>query len=356
MALLALACKGLQDWYLFDAAHADTWDVRRKFLRDPYTTVYNKLPMTVEKRGTSFVFTLLHNAADMINDLDLVLKINSTLKIGSIIRGIHVHIGEQRIDSWEGTDIGTLIDTMCAIFNRKVSRHGDKLFLPLALAPFHSHNLLSLVGLKDQPIRITVDFVGDSSSSKSDSSIADAEIYGKMYFLSESPRKEAMSYDMGIAETQWGGDHPKGKYMSHTKHHLQFDHPISMLFFWGIDKATIQSVCLALNGHVFYDGPIEPLERIKEERGLGHVEPIIMFFSQEGFQSPYQSTVNFSRIDSATMVIGTKNTRNNTTIRYYAVAMHPLWVADGVCNKYFKDERSKNMFPTYGPTTAIEDI
>lgn len=37
-ALMALVARGHQDAYLFDADRTDTWDVRRKFLREPYTT------------------------------------------------------------------------------------------------------------------------------------------------------------------------------------------------------------------------------------------------------------------------------------------------------------------------------
>ena len=54
-----------------------------------------------------------------------------------------------------------------------------------------------------------------------------------------------------------------------------------MLMFWGVDKATVASVSLQLNGSAFYDGPLAPLERVKEQRGLGHVEPVIVFFSQD---------------------------------------------------------------------------
>jgi len=135
-----------------------------------------------------------------------------------------------------------------------------------------------------------------------------------------------------------------------VKHHLSFDHPVSMLMFWGIDKSTIQKVTLQLNGHAIYDGPIEPLERVKEARGLGHIEPVVLFFSsaEEGTDSAYQSTVNFSRMDSVTMLICTRPGMNaepvDETVRYYAVAMHPLRIADGSCTKIFTGTRCKDMF------------
>lgn len=356
-ALMALVARGCQDVYLFDAAHEDTWDVRRRFLRAPYTTVYGKLSTAVETRGErhTMIFTIQPDIADMINDLDLVLESDELdIDIGKLIGSVKVMVGNRRVDSWEGTDIKTLIDTMCAVFKRKISRHGKKMFIPLVLAPFHSHNLLSLVGLRDTPVVIQVEFLAAVAVA--------AEIHGKMYFLSNGPRKAAMAYEMGIAETQWGGDHPKPMSLPYTKHRLSFDHPISMLIFWGIDKKTIEVVKLHLNGHAIYDGPIEPLERLKEERGLAHVEPLILFFSQEGPNSPYQSTVNFSRLDSVTMVIGTRQMYNHEeytrvdTVRYYAVSVQPLSVANGLCNKRFDDQRCQNMFPEYYPTCSIDDI
>jgi hypothetical protein len=354
-AAMGLVARGPQDRYLFDPEHVDTWDVRRKFLREPYATVYRKLSTAAERRvlgkdgGTSVSFTLLCGGCDMVNDLDLVLACCGPPGIpdlGGILRRVEVRIGDQRIDGWEGSDLGTLIGAMCAVFGRRVSRHGDRLFVPLALAPFHSHNLLSMVGLKRHAVVIAVEFGDDAAAADADAATSAApEIWGKTYFLSKARREAALSYQMGIAETQWGGDHVRGAYLSHTAHHLRFDHPISMLLFWGVDKTTVREVALQLNGHDFYRGPLAPLERIKEERGLGHVEPVIFFFSQEPPSSAYQSTVNFSRIDSAVLYILTSDDgpwpagRHDRVVHVHALSVHPMWVADGGAGKYFETSR-----------------
>lgn len=337
---LALSSCGHQDAYLFDPAQDVTWDVRRMFLREPYTTVYGKLSPKIDRRQRAVIFTFQQGAhcnyiADMVNDLDLVLPIS--IGLGSIA-GIKVIVGNNQIDCWEGTDMTTLIETMCAVFKRKISRHGDKLFVPLALAPLHSHNMIDF---RYRPIVISIEFVDDNVA---DAAADNAEIYGKMYNLLRYSQIISSTYEMGTAETQWGGDHLKHREMTVTRHHMSFDHTISMLMFWGIDKKTVTNVRLLLNDKAFYDGPIEPLERIKEERGLGHVEPVILFISQAGPDSPYQSAVNFSRINSVSMVIGTEgnadtNANDPEIIRYYTVSVHPLVMSKTGCVKRFADRR-----------------
>ena len=374
---MALRADGVEDQFLFDERLDDMWDVRRRFLRYPYTAAYDKLRQAVggaeeessDRVRVSFAIPSGEGApADMVNELDLVLALDAAdppVAALRLISGVEVRCGGRRIDGWEGTDVATLIETMCAVFGRKLSRHGDRLFVPLALAPFHSHNLLSLVrsaALSDArppDVVVTVEFVDAASASSSA-----AELYGRTYFLSpKARRRAAMAYQMGSAFSQWGGDHPFPRSLSGMKHHLSFDHPVSMLMFWGVDKATVASVSLQLNGRAFYDGPLAPLERVKEQRGLGHVEPVIVFFSQDPPSSPFQSTVNFSRIDSVTVVLRTRTTagmtngawRPDPVVRYYAVSVHPLHVADGTCSRVFENGRVRDMFPEYGPTVSIEE-
>ena len=231
---MALTAKGEEDRFLFNAECEETWDARKRFLREPYTMTYDELDVEVDRNDEStdtvtFAFRR-QGHANLVNDVDLVLSTDED-DVGKIIKRVDVRIGSQRIDGWQGTDVGTLIQTMCAVFERKVSRHGSSLFVPLALSPFHSHNLLSLVGIVDQKVVIEVEFAPGVVKRTSES----AKLYGRTYFLSSATRLLARSYDMGIAEVQWGDDHPKPKHLSCVKHHLSFDHPASMLVFWGVD-------------------------------------------------------------------------------------------------------------------------
>ena len=86
----------------------------------------------------------------------------------------------------------------------------------------------------------------------------------------------------------------------------------------------------------------------------------MLFFSskEDGADSAYHSTVNFSRIDSVTMLIRTRPPRTTTpvdeVVRYYARAVHPLRIADGRCAKVFAGSRRQDMFPGLSGVLPIE--
>jgi len=203
--LMALAAKGDEDRFLFNAGNETTWDARKRFLRqpnEPYTTAYSELHVEVVRLANTVRFTLCR-AADLVNDVDLAVRTDE-VDVGNVIKRVEVHIGCERIDGWEGTDVGTLIRSMCAVFKRTISRHGDLLFVPLAVAPFHAHNLLPLVGINvEQKVTVEVEFASELVGRASfPETFASAKLYGRTYFLSSGPRRLARSYDMGIAEVQ----------------------------------------------------------------------------------------------------------------------------------------------------------
>ena len=106
---------------------------------------------------------------------DLVIKDPDGVGVRGSIREINVYIGHQRIDFWSKCDTTPIVDAILSLHGRSVSRHGDSLFVPLALAPFHDHNLLPLVSLKYHDVEVDVIFVNDEFAK-------DAELYGKAYY------------------------------------------------------------------------------------------------------------------------------------------------------------------------------
>jgi hypothetical protein len=249
-----------------------------------------------------------------------------------ILKSVKVEIGGQRIDAWLSCDtFGTFVEATCAIFGRKVSRHGNKLFVPLALAPFHNHNLLSMVGLAYHAVVITVEFTDAYSLSASQMS---AEIYGNTYFLEN--RRLAHTYQMGTAQVQYSHSSLSTVEGGGTSQHsVDFHHPVALMYFWGFDKAAVVNVKLVLDGTAFYDGPLEPLERFKEMRGMKDVEASMIFFSRYPLSSTCQSTVNFSKIDHAVLHITTLEGSNAWSVKVRGIGVQPLRLASGMAGLAF---------------------
>jgi hypothetical protein len=129
-----------------------------------------------------------------------------------------------------------------------------------------------------------------------------AHLYGNTYFLDTPIRKDLLSsytyLTVGNRHQQlgwWGVDM-----------HLRLDEPAHLLYFWGLDmdKSLISNVRLVLNGHSYYDGPLEPLEHVKLSKGFT-CEPCMIFFSDAPYDKPTYSTLGFDRIDSASLYITT---------------------------------------------------
>ena len=330
-AFFALHCYGAADKYMFGDSNAndndaDVWYVTQKFLKKRHNVAYQKLEYTKgindSKNSTSFTLT---RACDCVNSLDLVIHDPDHLGIDGILNSIVVEIGGQQMDRWYDCS-SVLIETACAIFGRKVTRQGNSLIIPIALAPFHDYNLLALCALEHHDVKIWVKFKpGFVDACKT-------EIYGNVYFFDE--RKMFMGYNMSVAQCHFGSNTLSREGGGTSTHDIGFNHPMTMLFFWGISKTTITNVKLTLDNHVFYDGPIGPLEHKKEQRGLGHVEPIIIFFAQASYNSPYQSTVNFSRLDKPLLYISTTST-TASVIQVMGIGVQPLRIMQGMAGLAF---------------------
>ena len=70
--------------------------------------------------------------------------------------------------------------------------------------------------------------------------------------------------------------------------------------------------------HSLYDGPIEPLEHLKLSKGYD-VEPVVMFFSHDMVGTSTKSSINFSRIDEARLII---ETEQEGTFPFYMVGLN----------------------------------
>ena len=136
--------------------------------------------------------------------------------------------------------------------------------------------------------------------------------------------------EMGVAQIQWGASE-----RSFTIE-VCLNHPAAAIVFWGFDRSRVTNVRLRLDAGVFYDGPLEPLERAKETRLGAAVDACFIFFSRGPLWSDRQSTVNFSRIDRAFLEIkSTQELGPNDVVQVRAITLQPLRISCGMAGLAF---------------------
>lgn len=377
--MTALSLKGAQDKYM--KASPELFDCRRKsYMKGTYQTMYKILD--TEKKlvnnkltGNYQIEFKVERTCDLINMIDLVIHNPANLSLNDLIKSVTVEIGGQRMDRLGVTsDIETQIRTNATIFNRVVSTINGSTFIPLVIAPLHDNNLISPSAIVYDIVIIVElnrsltnnqyekevlkhntahDFFTGSRSSiysninldidklktkeetqiQEDSILNKIDLYGNIYYLDTPERKILFSNseEFITIQNQYTGVEKLKKGVN--KIVLNYNHPLYLMYFWGFDKTKVKNVQLTLNGCAMYDGPIEALEHHKQQRGLSHAEPTFIFFSPDAFNVPTGSSVNFSRIDRAHLVIETEE--ENADIHIVGLNMQPLRMMSGMVGLAF---------------------
>jgi hypothetical protein len=132
-------------------------------------------------------------------------------------------------------------------------------------------------------------------------------MYGKAYYLDPPDRRKLFDTPHEFTTVQSIAiDCGKVKKGTNTINVNYLNHPVYMKYFWGFDKSKVTNIRYEINDCIYYDGPIEPLEHIKKQRGYGECEQLMLFFSDDKFNTKPRSTINFSRLDKVVLVIETE--------------------------------------------------
>ena len=258
------------------------------------------------------VFELLPDCGDFVNDLDLILCGVDSVK--NVVEMIDVEVGGQRFDRLGvKEDLDTQIRVNSAFFGRRYGTVGNKLFVPLTLAPLHSTDLVRTSAY--HKVSIYVRFCDDASQTVIDG----ARLAGCVYSVDAPLRKTLFSelHEFVTFQNQYGGVETLRRGRNEIE--LSLSNPAAAIFFWGFDKKLVTNVKLTLNDKPFYDGDVETLDDFKLARGMD-VDPVTIFFSQDDTATPHRSSVNFSRIDHAKLIIETTDV---TETNLYVVTLNP---------------------------------
>lgn len=295
--LVSLASYGFQDKWM--ASNDKMFDARPLLLKNRHHVVYKRIECSQEWNDSRTKVRLcIDRTCDLINMLDLRISNPGNLKnLNELIKSIETEFGGQRIDKLGG-DIDTMLRTNCSIFGRKkITTMNGHTMIPLAMAPLHENNLI-LPSAEFHKLCINIEFAKPMHDH--------LQIYGNKYYLDTADRKYLFnnSHEFVVMETQYCGANKIKKGRNTIK--INFNHPLHLIYFWGFDKSKVVNVRLALNTFPYYDGPIDPLEHIKSVRGYDD-DPCMIFFTQDPINAQPKSSVNFSRIDCATLEIDTED-------------------------------------------------
>lgn len=295
---------GAQDKWTHEADPED-FDIRPHLLSGKYCRRFGELKCNMTVRSSDMTFKI-QNQCDALNGLVLVINNPERKRLQDCLKSVETEIGGQRFDIFNCEDIETQISFIASLWGKQIKQHGDKLFVPVCLAPFHEPNNFAITRGLYHELRVHVRLHRDM----------ECKLWANLYFLSDEAhawldRSECIQ--MLTYQNQYTGGEECNQQIN--KFRLNFNHPISILFFWGpcLEKANIAKVQLTLDGHLYLDCTIDELEYEWQERNYrqgddsdtsSRVIPII--FSHQKWFSKDLSGINMSRIDKATLILHCK--------------------------------------------------
>lgn len=284
MTLSVLLARGTQDGYL---------DKNKKFFNSKKQLLNSqdqhsdKIVIYQEIKTKNGVIDS-ETTGDMFDNLDLVYEGTEP------IRSIKCYIGGVLADSFDSDDFVTQVNTLCSFYgNRRIRTVNGKTLVPLELFPFHNHNIMSHLSLRQHDIRIVVN---DFDTNY--------KLYGNVYFLSAPLRHDYFNeqqkiHNCGIQSVANTFQLTKGTNRvglpSHGLYHL--------LYFWGPVK--INNVKMFVNGRQLFDLHVDLLDHLK--LSLGYTcEPHVIFFTQDKVENCGQTltnTINTTRFDNVILEV-----------------------------------------------------
>lgn len=256
----------------------------------------------------------------------------------SFIKRIEVDVGKQRFDRYGSPDLLTQINTIAALVSKPVRRVkvcDGTLVIPLHFSTFH--NFILWQTMKEHELRITVEFTGGITRVNDTPSISlVASCYNvfceKLHGMQEN----------GLTTERWSVRNrdrkpfilKKGENNIHLK--LHFNDLTHCIYFWNFDKSKVTNIKLefkhvsnTLQNTLVYDGGIQALEDRKHAAGITDEPVVISFTNFQPFGERPMSTVDFSLLDCADLVIETTQ-EEETPVYIAALAVQGIVTLKGM--------------------------
>ena len=331
-----LELKGAQDIYMVMDKEHRGWNTKKYWLSKPHKYKYECIGcfggVPDRNKKITMVIPLRYH---MISDLDLIIQHDSDYNIDNAIKIIDVEIGGQRINRLSSMKE---VELNCQLIspNRKVTTTQNKngsftTIVPLELGPFHGHEIFLMGCLYYHEARINIGF--------GDFPVYDAEIWGKTYTFYEDTWKSLtqVGQEVMTIQNQFTGEEEVtlGKV---NKLRLNFNHPVTCIYFWGIDKQLIKNIKLRLNDIDYIDTSTQILDHIAKQKQIERMDDCLIIFLNDGDITKPYSWLNFSSIDNAQLILDLDvNQIEETKHHVHVVALNhqPLRIMSGMAGLSF---------------------
>jgi hypothetical protein len=332
--LIAEVAKGRQDEWMEEEYNVDV-DQHRKILDTMYQVVYSKLETeakwSMSRYGTHDAWFKVIPNCDLINNVDLMLPCIEGFSINQMIYQIEVDFAGYRFDTLSTGDVETQIKTNCDLWKRRINYVNGYVFLPLTLAPLHNTNMCFPSSLYHE-LKIHIKFKPEYITKIQD--IVDKiALYADMYYTPQRQKLMSEPHSFITVQNQYCGEDVCKKGVNKIR--INFNHPMHLIYFWGCDRTKVKNVKVLLNEKAFYDGPIEPLIHKQLQRNVT-TDVTVIFFSNDDIakSNSTKSSVNFSRIDNAFLVIETDQ-EEETPLYVIGLNMQPVRYTMGMVGLAF---------------------
>lgn len=271
-----------------------------------------------------YEFELLRQC-DFIEDINIVIKKQKGLeyRMGKIT----FEIAGMRVHKLHDT---TQLNVLNSVYRQHTVEDEDTITIPctftdriIPLVRLYHHEVCIQFEITYKTLPEPIENQGTGTSKEWDSQL-DIELYGNMYYLNPTLRRQLFqSQDFfntttRIIQSQCTGAENIKRGINHIR--LNFNHPVFLIYFYGIDQAKINNIQFVVNGETVYDRSIFLRDRSAQgtdSAGLPE-EPICRLFDDDkdktfiyfsktfDFDDLYKNdTINFSRIEKAVLVIDT---------------------------------------------------
>ena len=252
--------------------------------------------------NATVTFTL-NKVSDAVNDLVLLIDNPKQLPLNALLVSIKLLIGGQTVDRFDGPDIGRLIDTVAALWNRKVEHIGRLTFVPLPLAMVQAVNLLPLAALTRADAVLEVKLKEGLGFRE-----VPLRLWGNKYVVGEDDRKAFSRGDKEMLTSTVQLHGVERVTPRENTIRLYFEFPVTQIAFWGLDKSRLKRVQLKLNSNLYLDQTPETLEFQQRHLMPVPTEATVIFLSQADYYSDHDNSVNMTAVANIELVLETDET------------------------------------------------